>query len=393
MIDGGSIDYPEGHGMKQFLEFDHCASLQWLQQTLDRHVHDGKVKAFMILLCEGNHWNEDQLNPILRTCKCPVFGGVFPGLMHEGRLHERGSCVIAFESAIEVIYLPMLSNPEVDLDAIMEAQSLQPADKNSAFVFYDATTSRAGDLVNSIFSLYGLELSFIGGGAGSRSLQGSPCILTRDGLVSDAAVIALSKAGGCVKVARGWEPVSTAMRVTESRNNRIFSIDWRPAASVYREIVSAHRGEHDRKDASFYTWARHYPFGHKKLDQDWVVRDPYLELPDESLLCFGEIPTGALISVLHGEKHSIITAAQALPHALAVSWHRGNEPHAWTLAVDCVSRASLLGDDFSEELRACTSGNCPSIGVLTFGEIANSGKHSLDLHNKTLVIAWFDHTP
>ena len=60
---------------------------------------------------------------------------------------------------------------------------------------------------------------------------------------------------------------------------------------------------------------------------------------------------------------------------------------AFLLLFDCISRATLMGDRFREELRAIRKAagpRLPILGALTFGEIGAAGDVP-QLHNKTTV--------
>ena len=56
------------------------------------------------------------------------------------------------------------------------------------------------------------------------------------------------------------------------------------------------------------------------------------------------------------------------------------------LVVDCISRVLFLQEHFENELTAMNIGEKNLVGVLSIGEIANSGKDYLELYNKTCVV-------
>ena len=57
-----------------------------------------------------------------------------------------------------------------------------------------------------------------------------------------------------------------------------------------------------------------------------------------------------------------------------------------TLLIDCVSRALFLEDNFAQEVGAICEKYVPLIGVLSLGEISNSGKDYMEFYNKTCVV-------
>ncbi len=90
------------------------------------------------------------------------------------------------------------------------------------------------------------------------------------------------------------------------------------------------------------------------------------------------------MEILTGDTESLIAAAgRSLAKAMAA--HGGGEKKT-ALLIDCISRALFLGEDFSRELSAVNRGEMPLIGVLSLGEIANSGEDYMELYNKTCVV-------
>ncbi len=96
------------------------------------------------------------------------------------------------------------------------------------FVFVDGLSTGISKLIDSLFNNLGLLPNYIGGGAGSLSFQQKPCLFTNQGLLEDAAVLALADTTSSVGVAHGWTPISEAIRVTESEGNMVISLNWRP---------------------------------------------------------------------------------------------------------------------------------------------------------------------
>ena len=55
--------------------------------------------------------------------------------------------------------------------------------------------------------------------------------------------------------------------------------------------------------------------------------------------------------------------------------------------MDCISRVLFLEGDFDLEMKAARIPDLPMVGVLSIGEIANSGQDYLEFYNKTAVVA------
>ena len=246
-------------------------------------------------------------------------------------------------------------------------------------------SSGIGGLIEVLFNQFGLEINYIGGGAGSLSLRNQPCIISNLGLLQDSAVLALTELPSSIGVAHGWKSISDAFKVTEAFGNRIITLDWRPAFEVYREVVEQHSGK-SFDTMAFFDIAKAYPFGIAKLDAEMVVRDPMREERGD-LICVGEVPKGAFVHILYGRPDTVIEAAG---HALNLArLEFSQEEPGLMLFVDCISRVLFLGDDFNQEISAVASNEIPMVGALTLGEIANNGHDYLEFYNKTSVIGLF----
>lgn len=341
----------------------------------------------LVLACDENGFTPDTLDPLLRQCARPLIGGIFPQIISGGERLTRGSVVIGLPCAAAVLTVRDISDPEHDFDRhIREAFTPAPAGSASLFVFADGLARRIHALIESLYNTFGLDIDYLGGGAGSLSLRPTPCILSNQGLLQDAAVLALTDMRTGIGVSHGWSPISRALKVTESDRNTIISLDWRPAFEVYREVVEAHSGL--RFDAApFFERSKAYPFGIAKLDNEMVVRDPLIRDQDR-LVCVGEVPPQTHVHILHGDHASLLAAAENAA-ALAHAHYRGSAPARSVFVIDCISRVLFMGERFDDEMHAIACG-LPRVGALTLGEIANSGRDYIEFYNKSIVVGRLD---
>jgi hypothetical protein len=102
-------------------------------------------------------------------------------------------------------------------------------------------------------------------------------------------------------------------------------------------------------------------------------------------VCVGEVPVGSFVHILEGQAAQIVAASRTANARAADALAPSRTPQL-RFVVDCISRTLFLGEGFSAELEALDDGRIPLIGVLTLGEIANSGRDFLELYNKTVVV-------
>lgn len=362
---------------------DEKGTLAGLQDIVAQARKDG-ARGLVILAGEDNGFQPASLDPLLKAAGVPLIGGVFPAVMHGGETYHRGSVVLGFEGQVNTAVIPELSSKRTDLERPLEDLEKTSAGSRTMLVFVDGFSSRIAPFINSLFDVFGLEINYIGGGAGSLKPERKPCLFSNAGMLGDGAVMALVETPSGVGVAHGWKALSAPMQATGTDGNTLKMIDFKPALDVYSEIVTRMAGVPFGKD-DFFRMSRKYPFGIARINREMIVRDPLIANPDGSLVCAGDIPQDSYISIMSGDEDILIDAA-ASAAKMAVAELLGGKPGAFLL-MDCISRLMFLEDRFKDELARMVPPGFPSAGACTIGEIANSGAEFLEFYNKTAVVA------
>lgn len=367
------------------IRFNPDADLRRLRGDLADMAAYPDVGCIILLGADGNGHGPDDLDPILQKVNVPIVGGIFPQVLYDGQHSEQGYVVLGLPQTAQVTVIPGLSDPEADYEALIEHSLLCEVEGETLFVFVDGLAQRIGSFVEALFNTFGLELNYLGGGAGSLDFQSKPVLFTGDGVVQDAAVLALTQQASGIGVHHGWESVSDGFRVTESRGNTILSLNWRPALDVYGEVLAS-QGVSLPSAEGFFDVAKRFPFGIPSIGGELVVRDPIAIGEDGGLICVGDVPEDVFVHVLSGTTSSLVDAAGQAVEQACVSL--GGKPEL-TFVVDCISRNLFMGDDFQQEMDALRRTKLPTLGVLTLGEIANNGRKYLEFYNKTAVVGVF----
>jgi hypothetical protein len=264
------------------------------------------------------------------------------------------------------------------------AKAIAPDATNGLMLlFVDGFAKRISALIRALFEEFGVENNYIGGGAGSLSMQQKPCLFTNGGMLQDAAILLHLEWPSGVGVSHGWDIISEPLSVTSAQHTTIKTLNYELAIDVYRRIVEPVAGRPVAAD-DFFDVAKGHPFGIRRLDSDVIVRDPLILTPEGHLQCVGEVPEGAFVHVLRGNTQSLVAAARRACELAQQSFPAGHIPR-FRFVIDCISRSLFLGEDFSIELAAIDDG-LPMVGALTIGEIANSGREFLEFYNKTAVV-------
>jgi len=353
-------------------------------KELDRNP---EVNSIMILAGDKVGLYPEKVNGVLKEIKKPIFGGTFPGIIYQTNKYEDAVLVVGFPFESRSIILKNISKLETNVLEVLRGQIQIESLIKTYFVFVDGLAKNISRLIDSLFSAYGLEFNYIGGGAGSLSLNQKPCIFTNEGLLEDAAIITGIGLQSSIGVKHGWLELSNSYKVTKVRETVIDELDYKPAFEVYKDAIYRYSGKEINKD-NFFSIAKAFPFGISKIGAETVVRDP-ITVDNNSIICVGEIEIGSFVKILNGKKETLLNAAEEAA-IIASEGHAGGHKK-FSFFVDCISRVLFLDQDFNQELENVHRfvNDVPFFGVLSLGEIANNGNDYLEFYNKTAVVACF----
>ncbi|MFO7682691.1 MAG: FIST N-terminal domain-containing protein [Chloroflexota bacterium] len=368
-----------------FINVDKTGSVEAFKTNIESLTANEAVKGLLILACDENGFTPETIDPLLTSLTIPVMGGVFPQIIHGAENLSRGTILAGLTTAPNVQFIPGLTDPSVEYETLIDEKFPDIGDAQTMYVFVDGLGNRIVDLLDSLFNIFGLELNYVGGGAGSLSFVQRPCLFTNDGLKEDGAVLALANTASGVGVGHGWESIRGPFKVTESHQNVLKTLDWQPAFVVYRQVVEEVSGKTFTAD-NFFDISKGYPFGINKVGSEKIVRDPIAKGENDTIMMVEGIPQESFVDILTGDNQSLVSAAQRAYQQGKDSFP-GSAQESWTFFIDCISRVLFMEDEFGKELSAVHEADIPLIGALTLGEIANSGDDYLEFYNKTAVIA------
>lgn len=334
--------------------------------------------SVQVLAAVKNGWTAEDLDPLIAGLDIPVFGGLFPSLIFEGRTCDVGAVLIGHDARTSVVVIDISGE-------IVPAQDWsQSLEGFATIVAYLDATCPSGPLMRALFDAWGTRATWCGGGAGALDFVRRPVVITPGGLRAGVAVLAGLDTTTKLGVSHGWKPFGNPLLVTESRGNDIITLDWRPAFEVYREAVEQRSGKRFEQQG-FFDLASRYPLMIERFGAEGVVRDPLSALDGGTIRCAGDVPQHSTVRVATGTFEDMIAAAV---NAREQATSFGNALQCGVvLTIDCVSRALLLGDRLPSELQALKVRGAQQVGALTIGEVASSADQLLQMHNKTTVLA------
>ncbi|HQT27313.1 MAG TPA: FIST C-terminal domain-containing protein, partial [Burkholderiales bacterium] len=165
-----------------------------------------------------------------------------------------------------------------------------------------------------------------------------------------------------IELSQGWQKLAGPFLVTDSADRTVKSLDYKPAAEVYLEIVEeAYRGEDSNffdflcdiidaeengKKHGFQDMAKNFPLGIEKGHSDIFICEPVAR-EGKQLVCRGSIPPLSPVYILKSTPASLIDASRNAAKRMA---EKLPDHHLHPLVFGCAGRSHYLQDKFAEEV-------------------------------------------
>lgn len=357
-------------------------------ETALRMLADHGAKSVLVLATAADRWDPVEIAPVLARCALPVCGGVFPTVIHNNKQHDGGTLLIGLPVEVSTQLIKGLSADRDDLLDQIYSGALVDSDIASMLAFVDSRRQNAEFLIDGLYDVFGEEVAVTGGGVGSLVERYVPCIMTNAGLESDAALLVGFPSQAIHEFEHGWQMLDGPHVITAADGTLLKTINHKPAAAVYMEAIErctdwTFATQDFRKISSLY------PLGIEQPAGPHLVRDP-LAVEGSALVCVGEVPEGAIIQILKGDRSHLVDAAERVSQTVVRERlaKRSSDP-TLLFAWDCASRRKYLLEDFDQEL-AAISNQIPDqdqlVGALTLAEVASTADGTIRLLNKSLVM-------
>lgn len=260
----------------------------------------------------------------------------------------------------------------------------------TAIVLVDALAGHAEALVDELTLATGGMYQFVGGGAGDDGRFHKTHVFFGTSAFSNAAVAleVLSDKPIGIAARHGWSPCGDPLRVTESSQSCMVSLNISPAIEAFEDHAAATQQAFDRTDPMPFFLHNivgvETPEGHK-------LRVPLGVSAEGGIVCAAEVPTGATAHIMSIQSTAAAEAAAGAVRAAVEQVERtGSTPRA-ALFFDCVATRLRLGKDFAHELEAVGRelGGVPFAGFNSYGQIVRAEGQFSGFHNCTAVVCVF----
>lgn len=245
-----------------------------------------------------------------------------------------------------------------------------------ALVWLNAAPGKEEQVLDGIIRAVGDSVPVIGGSAADDTVAGRWRLLTRSGVLTDAAAIAVFFPSGRVAhcFQSGYWPTQTRGVVTAASGRIAHRIDGRPAAQVYREWTGTLLDDIPVEGGNVLAKTTLAPLGRVVGTvggvSHYTLLHPDALLPDGSLSLFAEVGPDTELVLMSGSKDTLISrAGRVVEEAIALEQF-DHEDILGALVVYCAGCMLTVQAEMpavAAGVSAALDGR-PFLGIFTFGE-------------------------
>jgi hypothetical protein len=283
-------------------------------------------------------------------------------------------------TTVRSVSTPITCASESEMVGAHLAESLCGEGLTAVTVFADGLHVNGTDLARGMVAKLPDDVVVSGGLAADGDRFERTWVLA-DGVPQQNQVMAVGLYGNDLEVtygtAGGWGPFGPVRLITRSEGSVLYELDGKPALDLYKEYLG------DRADGLPAT-ALLFPLQVTDSDGRSIVRT-ILGVDEEqrSMTFAGDVPEGSDAQLMRASFDALVDGADDAGEQAGV------EQAALCLAVSCVGRRLVLGEDCEEEVEA-TAAHLPhgshQVGFYSYGELAPAGFQACDLHNQTMTL-------
>src|SRR5690606_24950013 len=138
-----------------------------------------RAQSLFFLCCDAPDNDLQFLNTCLAEFDLPIFGGVFPGILFDDNVYQKGVLVVGLSVSACFSLHPNLGNaPQQDFTLSIDTAC------PSIMVLVDGLADNIDYMIQQLFHRVGRQINVIGGGAGSLSFEQKPCIICNQGILA-----------------------------------------------------------------------------------------------------------------------------------------------------------------------------------------------------------------
>lgn len=259
--------------------------------------------------------------------------------------------------------------------------------KEPAFIlFISGIHTNSEPIVRGIKSVCPEKTPIFGGVAGDDGKFEETYVFTQNGYTTQGTVVIVfdrSKVQVDGIATSGWVGVGIEMTVTSSEGNTVYTINDRPATSIFKDYLNV-------SDEMLQQVGVIFPLLMKRPDGSEVLR-AFLSVNKEkqALIFAGSVPQG--VKVQFSSSFGYETIEKTITELR--EFHTSHNMADIILLFSCVARHHVAGSMVNDEISVASGlWNAPLIGFFTYGEIGNNRSGICDFYNETLCLVLLNFT-
>jgi len=336
---------------------------------------------FIILCGENVEIDYHKLIDILNSESINFCGGIFPKVIYKNQSYCDHVLILPVKFGKTPSVVLGLDNGDVQIPSGLDSKT-----GKSLFILNDGLSNWISKFVFHLYDELGSNHHVFGSGAGFSSFKRENCLFCHEGFFMDVAIIVPISNNITQSTRHGWKPIAGPYIATRTSANLLEELNWKPAYTVCKSILESQ--ENTTIDAdNYYKYAKRYPFGIRRSNSEYLIRDP-VNLESETSIRFGaEIPSNSVLYLMNSADNDMLKAgSEACKEVISQC-----ENPLFMFVADCISRTWILNERFLEELDnindAAREIDLTVYGVYSMGEISSSNGGLLDYHHKTIVVS------
>lgn len=348
--------------------------------------------GLVLLLATPSHADCPVNNILSALQPDKLIGSIVPGIILPHSIESKGLAILSLTSD-EIITAVTLeqANPQTPVQnmALTFSRSLGlslgQAKRQGALIFLDDPRANLSPFIHGFQEGLGKAFSFTGAiNSGGLFCQDRLWQQAVAGVIFGGQTIFSSACS------HGWQPLGKPRTADQTNGNIIKTIDGQPAIDIYREYFP------EEFPGSYPTHLGNigllYPLGlNTATPKSYLIKSPTAVLPNGSLVCQSEVPPGAQLHLMIGDKDACRKASRDAASSMREMLHF-KAPKLIIPAIS-VARKKLFGRSAWQEIntiKEILGFTSPLFGMYTYGEIGTAGNTSgvLDtqVHNASVVL-------
>lgn len=366
-----------GIGFSQHINTETAASEAALRSKAELKTN----QADIALVYSTIHYDPQETSAVIQTIleNTKLIGCSTAGIILSDAIETRGIGVLTIRSDELLFSTGSVDNLDSQ-DAHLAGHTLAREilvnfgrHPRQAFLFFvDGNLKKNSVLLKGIQEIFGNVFPIIGAGSCDNFRFAKTFQFCQDEVLTNAATGLILGGHAHVGIGcyHGWRPLGKPRIIDDAEDNVIKSISGKKAYSLYEEYFSEEA--ESLRSHQFGQMSILYPLGiFIEGSQEYLLRNTVNILGDGSIECQGDVPIGAQVHIMIGNKdsckHAAVQAAEEAQKNLM-----GKEPKL-ILIFESMARLKLLGRSALQEIESIKTvfgPNIPIMGMYANGEIS-----------------------